>query len=327
MLNNQDPLIKNIAWCMVKDVKEIRKINTAHNSPFLNWEITEKGKTNSSGIKNLWTRTASVVQKYGLRIIQSGSLSVTLLNPNGHKINPHYPLKKMYRVLKANTGRREATTWSINKVQGKAVKFYQYKDTFNYWIRSGGGLSVAEYLFCIKTRLDLLPTKVNLVRWGTRKTTKNCTTCNRRDTIPHIFHCCTNTMSLITARHNNILEKIHQALTSSWKEVRKDVTVPETNSSLRPDIQCINNTSHILADLVIAHEDHDNCSLKQAALRKYMKYGQLTEDIRTHTGKSSTILPIVLGTTGTVPKLTLNSLKALGLKMQTARKLTNTWAR
>lgn len=134
------------------------------------------------------------------------------------------------------------------------------------------------------------------------------------ETLGHILGICTYTKTARIKRHNDIRDYLINKIFKT-KTVFTEPTVNDNGELKKPDIVIKNKDEIQVVDVTIRYEDKDY--LKVAAEEKIDKYKTTAELIKNRTKcKTNEVLPIVIGSRGTIPKSTKASLKKLGFKQK-----------
>lgn len=135
------------------------------------------------------------------------------------------------------------------------------------------------------------------------------------ETLAHILGQCIHTKPARIRRHNNIRDYLEDKILKRDKTVtlsKEPLTLLADGGSLKPDL-IIKNQEGV--DVTVRHEGGDYLSkAKQEKINKYEKLlPQLRQQFKVEKGN---VLPIVIGTRGTMPKDTVIALAELGIKQR-----------
>lgn len=183
----------------------------------------------------------------------------------------------------------------------------------NFFLSPFKGLASEIHEFVIKARLNQLPTPANMKKWNlSPKFYKpRCPTCATAIyNLSHILNGCAKYRKLYTDRHNSILSILTRN-SKSTMIINERTIISE--SSLRPDIQIYNmkSSNAILADLAVSSDLMD--TLKFSASSKISKYSIFEEPFKRNHGLNLSIIPIIIGSLGTVQRSLPTSLKMIGI--------------
>ena len=153
---------------------------------------------------------------------------------------------------------------------------------------------------------------------GTRRYGNNNKQCRRcqhtNETLPHVLCHCTTKLTAITRRHNAILDRLERAYRApAGTEVRKNQTVPGTDSPLRPDLVITNDverTCHII-DVATPFENRYE-AFQQARAEKLNKYAGIASTMR-EKGYEVTVDAFIVGALGGWDPVNENVIRKLGL--------------
>lgn len=209
---------------------------------------------------------------------------------------------------------RETSNWEDLQLQGQGVKEYRGDKIGNRWLMEPTLLKGSRFIDAIRLRTNTFGTRIVL-----SKTKPNATTICRKcslqaETLGHILGICTYTKPARIKRHNDIRDYLANKI-SKTKTVFTEPTVNDNGELKKPDIVVKNKDEIQVIDVTIRYEDKDY--LKVAAEEKVEKYKTTAELIRDKTKcKTSEVLPIVIGSRGTIPKNTKACLKKLGFNQK-----------
>jgi len=209
---------------------------------------------------------------------------------------------------------RETSNWEDLQLQGQGVKEYRGDKIGNRWLKEPTLLKGSRFIDAIRLRTNTFSTRIVL-----SKTKPNATVICRKcslqaETLGHILGICTYTKPARIKRHNDIRDYLVNKI-SKTKTVFTEPTVNDNGELKKPDIVVKNKDEIQVIDVTIRYEDKDY--LKVAAEEKVEKYKTTAELIRDKTKcKTSEVMPIVIGSRGTIPKNTKVCLKKLGFNQK-----------
>lgn len=130
---------------------------------------------------------------------------------------------------------------------------------------------------------------------------------------------CTNNKDLITKRHDAVVKKIAKELKTNRPEAKvwRERSWRHGTELLRPDITMIEGSHATIIEVTIPYETSEEY-LEQRRLEKQIKYERLTtrEALRQAECTDATIVPIVIGSLGTMTEDSNRYLRQLKLSTQ-----------
>lgn len=229
------------------------------------------------------------------------------------KINMPESVKEIDKI-KSLLKNRETSSWEELQLQGQGVKEYRGDKIGNKWLMDPTLLKSSRFLDAIRLRTNTFGTRVVL-----SKTKPNaiitCRKCSlQAETLGHILGICTYTKPARIKRHNDIRDYLANKI-SKTKTVFIEPTVNENGELKKPDLVIKNKEKIQVIDVTIRYEDKNY--LKIAAEEKIEKYKTTAELLQnTMKAKTSEVLPVVIGSRGTIPKDTKLNLKKLGFNQK-----------
>ena len=165
--------------------------------------------------------------------------------------------------------------------QGKVARCLQtshFPSTIN-WSYEGTGLRFCDCRFIHLARTNTLPTNDVKSRFcvANSPTCRKCHSPSVTETLPHIVCHCLPNMTSITARHNNILKRLSDAVHRGSFAI--DQVVPGVPGNNRPDLVITENNKVSIIDVTCPFEN-DQDALRSAAERKVQKYNYLVDHFR-----------------------------------------------
>lgn len=238
----------------------------------------------------------------------------------------------------------KTSNWKKKELHGRhpndLEQLHVDKDASNKWLSLGGLFTETEgFMLAIQ---DQVITTKNYRKYIVKDRTLDndlCRKCQSKpETIQHITGACISlTQNDYTHRHNQLVNIIHQKLVLKFKLTSdphtpyykyiprsvlenlsytlyydRTILTDHTIYNNRPDITFVdkNNKHTYLIDIAVPNTNN----LQSTISEKIRKYTELQQEIkRVWKMDNVTIVPIVISTTGVVPKALLNSLKILDL--------------
>ena len=187
------------------------------------------------------------------------------------------------------------------------------------------GLSEASYSFVTRALVDALPTNSNLAIWK-KVISSQCGSCDsKKQTLLHVLNHCSNKLQAFTWRHNNILFKLKEFISSKLpdQEILCDLVVKDKcfvdanvhtvpfdilSTNLRPDLCIIDraNQKITIVELTVPYTSN----ISSAQERKSLKYRPLVAGLE-EMGFETTFYTIELCSRGIAAQGTSRILKSL----------------
>lgn len=206
--------------------------------------------------------------------------------------------------------RREVEKWKNLKCQGQGVADFRNDKIGNTWLRNPTLLRLSRYLDALRLRTNTFGTRVVLKRANPEIDAK-CRRCHvMPDTLAHVIGACIHTKNMRIKRHDDIKNLIAD-------RVGKNCTVfdePTVRGELKkPDLVIKDQRRLLVVDVTVRYENE--ASLRKAFKEKTEKYRETAEYIKNGTRcAEACVIPIVVGSRGTIPKETVENLKKLKIK-------------
>lgn len=284
-------------------------------------------KDGGLGFPRLETIVVTATLKAGFRFMASedpamralGITSglVSRLKKMAHAARLNWPVQstKIIDDYKSKAKSKEHESWAALTSQGKGVKAYKGDKIGNEWLYRPSLLKPCRYITALKLRANAAGDKVSLNR-AAKTNDILCRHCKvLPETLGHILGQCTYTKPMRIKRHNEIRDLIethvlaHKSMTVS-KEVR--INDPMVGN-LQPDLIIQDGKRVLVVDVTVRHEDGD--LMTRGMREKLTKYHALKDTLTSKLGvKDFQVLPIVVGTRGTMPQQTLACLRELHIR-------------
>ena len=183
--------------------------------------------------------------------------------------------------------------------QGKVMRCVADQRVSSHYMYSGDFTRFADWRFVHRARLGLVP--LNGVRHGAAPRDTRCRRCPyANETLPHVLcHCMARHSRAYQLRHDQLLDRLANAVRRDGVSVRVNRQVPGCTSTLRPDLVVTRDAGAtvVLADVTVAFENGPE-ALKAASDAKERKYAPLVAELRA-AGKEASVVALVLGPLGT----------------------------
>ncbi|XP_017878854.1 uncharacterized protein LOC108624220 [Ceratina calcarata] len=196
-------------------------------------------------------------------------------------------------IAKRRLRKENIQQWSNLGSQGQGVSDYAQDKIGNCWLRNQNLLKASRFIDAIRLRTNTFGTKVVLAR-ASKSTDITCRRCHAQPEI----------LGHILGLSNKL---------SISNEVMVEPTLKVSGSLYKPDLIVNNGERTLVVDVTIRYENRDY--LKQASEEKTNKYNACLQHLlKNNRHKEGKILPIVVGSRGTLPPATKQHLKDLGFK-------------
>lgn len=216
------------------------------------------------------------------------------------------------RVYSARVGQ-----WSNLPVQGRAVKSLTGDRIGNSIFYDPSLLKPCRFITALRLRSNTGGNRTNLSKIRPLQSVQ-CRRCGfQRETLGHILGQCLHTKAARIRRHDAIKDFICDSVTREGDKTATVTREPELllsgdSGKLKPDLVITRQGRVFVVDVTVRHEDSDY--LERARREKIDKYQALLPSLIAQFGATGgEVLPIVVGTRGAMPKLTMEALAQLGI--------------
>ena len=298
MLSSTDPLITSIARAQLTSCtrrcvqqeptsSEIDDfLSGSTDGPFARHQ-------NSNNSATLWSRARVAARALNIRFVNATSEEPGFKTDQDNLITAKgasYQLHLYCQTL-------NATLFKSKVDQGKVARALEGDKfaTGSGWQFDGLGIRFCDWRFIHRARTNTLPLNAVKSRWSdTNPACRRCLGQQREETLPHVLCHCRPNMVMIRQRHNKIAQRLNHAIYRGEKVM--DLTVPESEDQLRPDIVVRDENRVTIIDITCPFEN-DKDSLHTAALRKIEKYSPLIDTFAAQ-GKEAKVFAFVVGALG-----------------------------
>ena len=306
MLNHNIPDFKYVARQSLKlDMAKrgVPKSDLPNN--FLGYETNEDGYLNSStkfGGMSDWLELSRYVKKVGVKVHFKQDEFVYILI-NGEYIKGSHVKKVLYehmlskRVLKARSLNMQGNFLAMTGINKKVSNTILYN-----W-------NVDDDLtkFCVRARLNIIPTNFNIFIWNRLHDPKCCLCQHRTESTAHVLNGCPILKNFYSARHNRIVDKILEFVKPlkrrfrSYKDKLINTIIPTIDFSeiihRRPDIVVIDmiNKTCVIVEVTVCYDLY----FVQAFNAKKVRYTPLC-DILTSNGFDVKLIVLCFGSLGSI---------------------------
>ncbi|XP_046666839.1 uncharacterized protein LOC124358579 [Homalodisca vitripennis] len=233
---------------------------------------------------------------------------------------------KLSSVLRLSLQFHFRSVLSNKPDQGRAVRVTAGCPSSNHFLYEGRHTRFADWRFIHRARLNVLPLN-GCRRWGAGD--RRCRRCGRHDeTTAHVLCHCLPTMSVVSKRHDAVLDHLIAAIRPSpGVETRRNQRVPldrllanrevpDDLVRLRPDVVVIDDSRKTIriVDVTMPYEDGWR-AIVEARERKHAAYAPLARFLRSG-GFTVTVDAFVVGALGAWDRANWDTLARLGVSRQ-----------
>jgi hypothetical protein len=209
----------------------------------------------------------------------------------------------------------ELKTWSELKSKGRGVTSFVDDKFGNAWIYHPSLLKPSRFLTALKLRGGVTSDRVTLNKI-TPLTSVKCRKCKvQTETLAHILGQCTYTKAQRIKRHDEIRDIVAHKLTKGKgvKIIEEAAIASPKGSYLKPDLVVVSQGRVHVVDVTIRHEDTGYLEMGyKSKIEKYTPLlDVLAEQLEAERGR---VLPLVVGTRGSLPKSAIDTLEELDIK-------------
>ncbi|XP_023232450.1 uncharacterized protein LOC111632285 [Centruroides sculpturatus] len=267
-------------------------------------------------IPSLWTRLRMATRRLRTRInIEWHPNDVGTLTPSVHGklLNKTNTASSITNAIKSTF----LTALLHKPDQGKAFRLTAGNPNSNHFLWDGNFVSFADWRFVHQARLSVVPLRGHC-RFG--NASQNCFRCQRhRETLAHVINHCPPNFSLITKRHNAILNRLLNAFDCKHATVYTNQRVPGYTGNCRPDIVIINQSpkTATIVDVATPFENGED-AFNNARKEKVQKYADLAAYFRDQ-GFDTFIDAFVVGALGGYDAANEGVIQRLGISRRYAK--------
>ena len=272
---------------------------------FLGYEVNEDGylnvKTKFGGLSD-WLELQRYSRKVGVNI-QFGQDEVAYILLNNEYSNDKKASQIMYDHL---LHKRVQKSRTLN-LQGKYLNMAGINNKLSNTILYNWNVNDDLTIFCVKARLNIIPTNFNIFIWN-RNHDPKCVLCNHRtESTAHVLNGCNALKNFYSARHNRIVDEIFKFVKPLKRRFRfhKDqlinTIIPNIDYSdivhRKPDITIVDliNKKCIFVEITICYDLY----FEQAYNEKRNRYSVLCDTLNTN-GFETKLIVLCFGSLGSI---------------------------
>ena len=221
-----------------------------------------------------------------------------------------------FRVIdsyKKQMRNNELKCWS-QMTKGRGVTSFTDDRSGNAWLYKPTLLKPSRFLTALKLRGGMTSDKVTMHKVVPQSNVKcrKCKSCN--ETLAHILGQCVYTKTQRIRRHDEIRDFVSKKLASKKEKfsIIEEALIPTPTGNLKPDLVVVNQGRVHVVDVTVRHEDTGY--LEEGYRSKVEKYTPLLETLANQLNvERGRVLPIVVGTRGSMPVFTIDSLREMNI--------------
>jgi hypothetical protein len=220
-----------------------------------------------------------------------------------------------FRAIEAYKRRMKADELQCwNQLQSKARGVTAFTDdkNGNAWVYNPNLLKPSRFLAALRLRGGMTSDKVPMNKVVPQPDVKcrKCKACN--ETLAHELGQCVYTKVQRIRRHDDIRDFVSKKLASMKGKVQiiEEALIPTQTGNLKPDLVVVSQGRVHVVDVTVRHEDTGY--LEEGHRSKVEKYIPLLDVLAGQLNvERGRVLPIVVGTRGSMPKATIDSLREM----------------
>ena len=218
-----------------------------------------------------------------------------------------------FRIIDAYKKRMKADelkAWSQLQTKGRGVTSFTDDRNGNAWLYNPNLLKPSRFLTALRLRGGMTSDKVTMNKVKTQANVE-CRKCRSyNETLAHVLGQCIYTKAQIIRRHDEIRDFVTKKLANMKEEIKiiEEALIPTPTGNLKPDLVVVNQGRVHVVDVTVRHEDIGY--LDEGYRSKVVKYSPLLEILAEQLNvERGRVLPLVVGTIGSMPKTTIDSLR------------------
>ena len=199
----------------------------------------------------------------------------------------------------------ELQSWSQLQSKVRGVTAFTDDRNGNAWLYNPNLLKPSRFLAALTLRVGMTSDEVTMSRVVPQPDVKckKCRACN--ETLAHI-------LGQQIRRHDDIRDFVSKKLASMKEKVQiiEEALIPTQTGNLKPDLVVVSQGRVRVVDVTVRHEDTGY--LEEGYRSKVEKYTPLLDVLAGQLNvERGRVLPIVVGTRGSMPKATIDSLREM----------------
>jgi hypothetical protein len=208
----------------------------------------------------------------------------------------------------------ELKNWSQLQSKGRGVASFKDDRNGNAWLYNPNLLKPSRFLTALRLRGGMTSDKVTMNKVVPQANVKcrKCKACN--ETLAHILGQCVYTKTQRIRRHDEIRDFVSKKLASMKEGIQiiEEALIETPTGNLKPDLVVVSQGRVHVVDVTVRHEDTGY--LDEGYRSKVEKYTPLLEILASQLSvERGRVLPLVVGTRGSMPVTTIDSLREINI--------------
>ena len=245
-------------------------------------------------------------------LIDDAAIKKLKQTANSLRINWPASLEDIEKARK-RLRKEHISQWADLKCQGQGVPDFIKNKTGNLWLEDHSLLKPSRLIDALRLRTNTFGTRSVLAR-ADKNIDVTCRRCRAQpETLGHILGLCQHTKGLRIKRHDEVKSLLEGRLKSKKNnEVFVEPTIKAGGSLFKPDLVIKNGERVLVVDVTVRYENKNYLALaEKEKIEKYRPCLRALKEI--FNAKGGEILPVVLGSRGTITPNTEKVLKRLGI--------------
>mgnify|MGYP007030188645 CR=1 FL=1 len=211
----------------------------------------------------------------------------------------------------------EYAKWIGLQSQGKGVEYFRKDPVANAFLYDDTMVVDNRFIDCLRLRTNTCAVRTVLARAG-GIVDVSCRHCHAPlETMGHVVGQCILHAGRRIARHNRIVKILMKHYQLKGYKMAVEPTIKIGKDTFKPDLILTKGDNRTVVDVTVRMEDTEMCV--KAVEEKISKYSVLKEYF--NDGKSFSVVPVVIGSRGAIPKSTSTYLKKINMPRFIQRKI------
>ncbi|XP_023232374.1 uncharacterized protein LOC111632225 [Centruroides sculpturatus] len=268
LLHSRDPVVAALAGNTLRLVVEKRIKRPPSDDDvctYLSGSMENEFGLDPYDIPSVWTRLRMAthrLKKYIDLVWQPNADGTFIPSVNEKPLQKATAMKFLSDAVKATLRKPD---------QGKTYRLIARNANSNHFLHDGSFTRFADWRFVHRARLRVVPLR-GLQRFG--NASQNCRRCQRHcETLAHVVNHCPPNFSLITKRHNSILNRLYNAIDRRNLTVFTNQRIPDYPGTCCPDLVIVNSNpkTATIVDVATPFENGED-AFDRARNEKVSKY-------------------------------------------------------
>uniref|UniRef100_A0A914Q4W9 Reverse transcriptase domain-containing protein n=1 Tax=Panagrolaimus davidi TaxID=227884 RepID=A0A914Q4W9_9BILA len=287
LLTSTDQRTQKLAYDSMKEVVQQRSKNDPSMEEIADYYNGSKSSIPPTHVKNdvtsCWIQLRAAIRRLSAKM-------KILFQPDRNKKKFHLIINNVAATrFNVEAQLRDATRNYFKQRliakpgQGRVYNVTAKNPVSNHFYRNGNFTRLNEWNFIHRARLDLVPLNGGTKKWFTKD--QSCRKCKYKcESLFHVLNCCDPNKPTMTKRHDAVVHRLMDGFKKRKRksqEILLDQIIPETSSTLRPDITILDKKKKeaIIIDVTIPYENLPK-SFVNARDRKYEKYSEIKKELQ-----------------------------------------------